>query len=99
MTVIEGVLLEEKQRNLSMQESYKKELSSLPKGSIVIKKIGNKDYCYLKYREGKKVITKYAGQSSNLESLKNQIEKRKYFEDVLRKLDKEYKLISKVIKE
>ena len=51
MTVLENVLVEERDRNISMRESYMHELNVLPKGAITIKKIGNKQYCYLKYRD------------------------------------------------
>ena len=100
MSVLSGVLTEEKQRNLEMQESYTAEIKKLPKGSIRIKKNGNREYCYLKYREHGKVITKYAGIASEcLPYLQSQIEKRKYFDNLLKELEREYKMICKVIKD
>ena len=100
MSVLSGVLLEEKQRNLDMQESYVAEIKKLPKGSIRIKKRGNKEYCYLKYRERDKVITKYIGVASKcLPHLQAQVEKRKYFDELLKELEMEYKMICKVVKD
>jgi len=100
MNILSGVLTEEKQRNLEMQESYADEIKKLPKGSIKIKKRGNKEYCYLKYREGDKIITKYVGIASEcLKSLTPQIEKRRHFENLLKELKAEYKMICKVIKD
>ena len=100
MNVIEGMLAEERQRNLNMQNSYSDEISKLPKGSVVIKKIGNKEYCYLKYRQRDKFISKYMGHAAeNAEKIKDQVNKRRHFEKLLRELKVEYKLISRVIKD
>ena len=100
MNVIKGVLFEEKQRSIEMQKSYINEINALPKGSVSIKKIGNKQYCYLKYRNGDKFISQYVGSyENNFEQIKKQVEKRKYFEKLLSELKAEYKMISKVVKD
>ena len=100
MNVIESMLLEEKERNLDMQRSYIDEINDLPKGSVTVKKIGNKEYCYLKFRQGEKFISKYMGiASENAEQLSKQIEKRRHFEKLLRELKVEYKMISKIVKD
>ena len=99
VNVIESILVEERQRNLDMQKSYMDEINKLPKGTVVIKKIGNKEYCYLKYRRGDKFISQYMGHASEKAVLlKRQVEKRRYFEKLLRELKNEYKLICKVVK-
>ena len=61
-TVIQGMLQEEKQRNLRMQKIHKKEMQSLRKGSIMRKSVGGHDYYYLKYRQGNKVKNDYIGK-------------------------------------
>ena len=100
VNVIMGVLHEEKQRNLEMQESYINEITKLPKCSVTIKRIGKKDYCYLKYRNGDKIVTKYMGNcEKNLNVLQQQIEKRRHFEKLLRELKDEYRIINRVVKD
>ena len=100
MNIIVGTLIEEKKRNSEMQESYITEISKLPRGSISVKKIGKKDYCYLKYRDGDKFISKYVGNcEQKLDDLKRQVEKRKYFEKSLKELKAEYKIISKIVRD
>ena len=100
MNVIEGILAEERQRNLDMQNSYSDEIGKLPKGTVVIKKVGNKEYCYLKYRQGNKFISEYMGHAAeNADKLREQVNKRRYFEKLLRELQAEYKLICKVVKD
>ena len=100
MNVILSTLIEEKQRNLSMQKSCKAEIDKLPKGSLSIKRIGRNEYCYLKYRQGNKFVSVYAGKADEKAGeLKQQIGKRRYFEKLLRDLKSEYKLITKVVKD
>ncbi len=100
MNIIVGTLIEEKKRNREMQESYITEISKLPRGSISVKKIGKKNYCYLKYRNGDKFISKYVGNcEQKLDDLKRQVEKRKYFEKSLKELKAEYKIISKIVRD
>ena len=45
-----------------MLAKYQSELSILPKGAISEKKVGEKTYYYLKYRDGKKVISQYVSK-------------------------------------
>ncbi|GCD11587.1 hypothetical protein Ctaglu_32100 [Clostridium tagluense] len=57
--IMESVVYEEQKRNAEMIETYTKELEGLTKGNLSIKKIGNNEYYYLKYRNDKKIITDY----------------------------------------
>ena len=45
-TVIYGLLEEEKERNLEMQEIHQREIDSLPKGSIFRRKVGESKNTY-----------------------------------------------------
>ena len=55
MGVIKGVLREELVNSLRMQSDYERELKKLPKGSLVKKRIKERDYYYLIMREEGKV--------------------------------------------
>ena len=98
-SVIYGVLQEEKQRNLDRQEMYKQEIDSLRKGSIKVKYKANRPYYYLQYRVGNKVVQDYIGKDEKaIESVKQELEKRKYLQSVLKRLQREHKEISKIVK-
>ena len=100
MNVIEGVLRDERKRNLDMQNAYRNELSALPKGYIVIRKRNNKEYCYLNYRDGSRVRTEYVGVAADcLSELEQKIKKRKHLESLIKELNDEYKMICKIVKE
>jgi len=99
-TIVYGMLQEEKQRNLETQETYRHEIMSLPKGSVVVKKISGNDYYYLKYRQDNKIKTDYLGRDKKkVECVKRKIEKRKHLQDVLKRLRMEYKQICKIVKD
>ena len=99
-TVIHGVLEEELDRNIRMKKRYIEEIEKLPKGSLLLRKIGNQEYYYLKYRENKKNIAKYIGKKDQIiiKGLEEQIKKRKHLESVIKNLNQEEKEIKKALK-
>lgn len=54
------------------------------------------DYMLGKYRDGKKVISKYIGKN-DIESMREQIEKRHHVEAMIHFLTEEQKLAEKVL--
>ena len=76
MNLLLHTVMQERQRIENMLAQYEAELSLLPKGTISEKNSGGKTYYYLKYRDGKKVISKYVGRQ-DVEAVREQIEKRK----------------------
>jgi hypothetical protein len=100
MSVIKGLLEEELSRNRRMQNRYSDEIKVLPKGSLMIRKIGSKEYCYYKYRSGRKVITDYIGkkQDVDLESIIKLITRRQELEILINKLKHEEKEIIKMLR-
>lgn len=92
------MLLKEQKRNSDMIEIYKKEIESLPKGNLSAKNIRNNEYYYLKYREGKRIVTDYIGKNADAISfLRKQIQKRKHCEGMLIALFKEQKAILRML--
>lgn len=81
-----------------MQQEYMSKIVQLPKGTIVRKKVGNHEYYYLKYRNGKKTVTDYIGRDQKkVDEVMTQIDKRKHYENMLSELKEESKLIDKII--
>jgi hypothetical protein len=64
MGVIKGALKEELVNSLRMKKAYEKELSNIPRGTIIKKKIKGHEYCYLLTREKGKVKQTYMGKLS-----------------------------------
>ena len=97
MTYLQSVIEKEEKRNNNMINEYLLELDSLPKGSIKEKKVKNNVYYYLNYRDGNKVISKYIGKEEKLvNQVKEQLNRRKQIEELLKLLYKERTDIKKM---
>jgi len=96
MAIIKGILLEEYKRLNNTKQAYLNKINALPKGSIRTKKIGNKFYHYLKYRKGYKTITDYIKDQSKIKILSFKIKQRKKYENIVKEIEKDLKLLGKL---
>ena len=88
LNLILNIILQEKERIDRMLAKYQEELGTLPKGTISEKKVRQFTYFYLKYRDGKKVISRYIPQK-DVEAIREQVEKRRHIETMIRSLQEE----------
>ena len=96
--IIAEMLEEELDRNARAQEAYRAERDRLPKGSVCVKTRGSKAYCYLKYRDGKRTVTEYAGVALEVEEdLRAQVARRREVEAAIRQLKSEQRFIEKAL--
>ena len=93
---IDTVLEKEKQRNENMRLAYEKRILDLPRGSLVIRELNGRKYCYLRYRDGKRVIQKYAGTIEQEETIRAKIAERKHLFELISMLEEESKRIIKM---
>jgi len=98
MFIIDEVIQKEKVRNREMKQQFEIQLNSYPRGSLSSRERNGKKYYYLKYREGKKVVTKYAGTEECLDDLQPKIVARDELIQKLKKLDAEYEKIERIEK-
>ncbi|WP_227766348.1 hypothetical protein [Zhaonella formicivorans] len=97
MLVIRGVLQEELERQQRMLKAYLAKLEALPKGNIVPKKVNGRNYSYLQFRSGRRVVSQYIPESE-LPIIKAKIEERKRYQKTVRDIQKEIKFIQKALK-
>ena len=88
LNLILTTILQEKERIDRMLKKYQEELEKLPKGTISEKKAGQSAYFYLKYRDGKKVISQYISKK-DVEDIRKQVERRRHIEIMIRSLQEE----------
>lgn len=96
MNMILNMIMQEKQRIEYMLAKYRKEYECLPKGTISEKRSGEKAYYYLKYRDGKKVVSQYISKA-NIDEVKAQVEKRKHIEVMMKSLQDELAIAERVL--
>ena len=91
MNLILSTILQEKERIDRMLSKYQEEL-----GTISEKKVKQSTYFYLKYREGKKVISRYIPQK-DVDAVREQVEKRRHIETMIRSLQEERAIAEKAL--
>ena len=96
MNLILSTVMQEKQRIDYMLTRYHDEFDRLPKGTISEKVTNGKTYYYLKYRDGKKVVSKYISKKE-IDSVRQQIEKRRHIETMMKSLQEEQAIAMKVL--
>ena len=96
LNLILSTILQEKERIDRMLSKYQEELGTLPKGTISEKKVKQSTYFYLKYREGKKVISRYIPQK-DVDAVREQVEKRRHIETMIRSLQEERAIAEKAL--
>lgn len=93
--LIESVIQKEAQRNLQMIQQYESLIAELPKGSLICRK---KEYYYLKYRQDGKIFDEYIGKDLEMvDKIRQQLEMRKHYMDMLSVLRQEQKKIQKAL--
>ena len=93
--LINTIIRNEAIRNKHMIEEYEKLIQNLPKGSLICRK---KEYYYLKYRKDGKVCDDYIGKDPKvIANIKEQLEQRKHYEQMLLALRKEQTTINKLL--
>ncbi len=96
MNLILHTVIQEKQRIEYMLQKYQSELADLPKGTISEKAVGDKIYYYLKYRDGKKVISQYVSKKE-IDNVRRLVEKRRHIEAMIKSLYEEKNIADKVL--
>lgn len=100
MSVIHDVIQEEYNRLNSLLDLYDQKISECVKGSLSVKKRGEHSYCYLAYREDKKVKFVYIGRedSPSVKEVSDQIEKRRRYEKKRQKTKKNLEEVRKLLR-
>ena len=93
--LIDAVIEKEKCRIEKIRSECEERLSEFPRGSLVIREANGRKYCYLRYRDGKRVITKYAGTESKIDDLRSVLAERENIVAQIKNLDAELDRIKK----
>lgn len=96
--MILSTIAQEKKRIEYMLTRYQEEYDRLPKGSLSEKKAGTRTYYYLKYRDGKKVVSEYINKS-RIDEVRIQLEKRRHIEVMMKSLQEELAIANRVLEE
>lgn len=95
MNMMIDTIIKEKARIEYMLQRYYQIIEELPKGSLSARTTNGQKYYYLKYRDGKKVVTKYLGKDAG--EIPAQIEKRNHAKAMIKSLKSELKIADKAL--
>ncbi len=101
MSVFQGAMEEELERNLRKQKAFEQELSEHPKGYLSVCRIEGIDYIYRKHREGARILSVYIGVPGSEQVKKAEEEREAYLlaKRSLSELKREEKRLRRAIKE
>ncbi len=88
MGILTNTMARECKRIEYMLGKYEEIKSTLPKGTICPKQLGNQLYYYRKYRDGDRVVSDYI-HKEDLEELTELIEHRKHIDIMIKSLKRE----------
>jgi hypothetical protein len=99
MDMIKNILGEELEDAEALIKHYQENLSKLPKGSLSVKNINGREYIYLQYREGGKVVSKSLEKLSEKEKkkLQNDISQRKKLERLIKETKQKIEYLKKAL--
>ena len=98
MSLLTEAVTQEQQRIERMIQKYESELYRLPKGTLITKSIKGNQYCYLQYRNGQKTVSEYIGRDrEKIEEIKEQIERRRHIQTMLKALNEEFATAQKML--
>ena len=100
MSTVFHIMKDEFNRLKSAEEAYCKAMEGLPVGSARIKHLRNRDYLYLKRREGEKIITDYIGpvESEKAQKVLDLVRKRLKYTLLLKQIHRDLKEVQKVLR-
>lgn len=99
-SIVKGVLQEELDRSLSLKEKYERKLAEYPQGYLLERKMGEKLYHYLSYREGERIRQKYLGPLSpeEVKKYKDRIKDKKALKQQLVEVKANIKYLERLLK-
>ena len=93
---IDNVLKKERAKNEKKLLEYEQKLQEYPRGTLVFRESNGRKYCYFRYRDGKKIVTKYAGTVQLYEGLSAVVAERDKVINEIKRLKAENARIDKM---
>ena len=101
---MDGILISTLKEELStaerLERKFSKKIRSLPNGSFIVRRRGNKDYGYLTKREEGKVVQEYLGALSEkkIEVYREQSQAKKEYKAKLKSVQEQLKILRRALR-
>lgn len=97
MAILKGILKDSLAYYLDLERRLRARLKELPNGSILKRRIGRKDYFYLNYRNGQRVVSRYLGRQEP-KQIENGIKERRLIKQQLKEVEENLKMLRRLEK-
>ena len=97
MAILKEILEDSLDYYLDLDRRLRARLKELPRGSILKRRIGRKDYFYLNYRNGKRVVSRYLGKDEPKE-IDSGIKERRLIKAQLKEVAENLRLLERLDK-
>ena len=95
MAILKGILKESLDYYLDLDRRLRSRLARLPLGSVLKRRIGRRDYYYLKVREAGRVASRYLGKDRP-SALEKSIQERRLIKRQLKDVQENLRLLSRI---
>lgn len=95
MAILKGILKDSLDYYLDLDRRLRARLKELPRGSLLKRRIGRKDYYYLVSRNGSRVISRYVGKEKPIE-LEKQIEERRLIRRQMKEIQENLRMLERL---
>jgi len=92
MAILKGILKESRDYYLGLDRRLRARLKRLPRGSVLKRRIGSKDYYYLIYRSGLRVVSRYLGKDEPV-MIEKAIKERRQLKRQLKEVEENLRML------
>jgi hypothetical protein len=95
MPILKGILKDSLDYYQDLDQRLRARLKELPRGSIVKRRIGRKDYYYLVYRNGRQVVSDYVGKEEPVR-VEKEIKERRLIKQQLKEVEENLRMLGRL---
>lgn len=97
MAILKSILKDSLDYYLDLERRLRARLKELPRGSILKRRIGQKDYYYLNYRNGRQVVSRYLGKDEP-KQVEKEVKERRLIKQQLREVEENLRMLDRLEK-
>ena len=95
MAILKGILKDSLEYYVDLEKRLQARLKELPSGSVFKRRIGRKDYYYLNYRQGARVVSRYLGRGEP-SGVEKEIKERRLIKQQLKEVRENLRMIARL---
>lgn len=95
MAILKGILKDSLEYYQDLESRLRARLKELPRGSVLKRRIGSRDYFYLNYRDGDRVVSRYLGRAEP-KQIEKEIKERRLIKQQLQEVEASLRMLGRL---